>query len=159
MKCYKIDEEWDKVVNMLIGEYTHTIDNKNRLSLPSRFRKVLGKKVVVTRGLDNCLFVYSAGEWKTISEKVSSLGMGHAETRAFARFMLAGATEAEVDSLGRVLIPDYLKQFAGLEDKAICAGVSNRVELWNEARWKTYTSKIQGEADAMAERLGDVGMI
>jgi len=144
---------------MLIGEYTHTIDNKNRLSLPAKFRKELGKEVVVTRGLDNCLFVYSKKEWSLILEKIGGLGMGHADTRGFARFMLAGAVEAPIDQLGRILVPDFLKQFADLKEKVVCAGVSKRLEIWNEASWNKYKQKIQKEADAMAEKLGDVGMI
>ncbi len=144
---------------MLIGEYTHTVDDKKRISLPSKFRKEMGKKIVVTHGLDNCLFIYPISEWKKISQKISSLGMGQADTRGFARFMLAGATEIDVDSLGRILIPDFLRNFAGLATKVVFAGVANRIEIWNEDKWNSYKTKIQKDAGEMAEKLGDIGMI
>src|SRR5262245_5893370 len=99
---------------MLIGEYTHTVDDKKRISLPMRFRKEIGRRVVVTHGLDNCLFLYPLKEWQKISEKLGSLGMGQADTRGFNRFMLAGAVEIEVDSIGRILIPEFLREFAAL---------------------------------------------
>jgi len=144
---------------MLIGEYTHTVDDKKRISLPSKFRKQMGKKVVVTSGLDNCLFMYPLSEWKKISEKLATLGMGQSDTRGFSRFMLAGAIEIDVDSLGRILIPDFLRTFADLKTKVVFTGVVNRVEIWNDTKWTSYKTKIQKQADQMAEKLGDVGMI
>jgi MraZ protein len=142
---------------MLIGEYTHTIDDKNRTSLPAKFRKEVGKKVVVTHGLDNCLFLYPIKEWEKISEKLANLSMGQSNTRGFNRFMLAGATEVDVDSVGRMLIPEYLKKFAVLEGKVVFTGVHNRIELWNESRWTEYKQRIEKEADTLAEKLGEVG--
>jgi len=144
---------------MLIGEYKHTLDPKKRLSLPSKWRKELGKKLVITRGLDNCLFVYPLKEWKTITEKVGQLPLGQADTRSFNRFFLSGAVEAEVDSVGRILVPDYLKQFAGLDTKVVLAGIHDRIEIWDENRWETYKTSIEGEADALAEKLGDIGVL
>lgn len=144
---------------MLIGEYTHTIDSKKRLSLPVKFRKELGKKLVVTRGLEKSLFVYSSSEWEKISLRLAELGMGNSSTRGFNRFMLAGATEVDVDSVGRVLIPDFLKEFAGLKGKVVLAGVGNRVEVWDEHGWNSYKKQIEREADALAEKLGDIGAI
>ena len=142
---------------MLIGEYTHTVDEKKRISLPSKFRKEIGKKVVVTHGLDNCLFMYPIKEWQKISAKLSELGMGQADTRGFNRFMLAGAIEIEVDSIGRILIPDFLRNFAKLEEKVVFAGVHNRIEIWNDKRWSEYKEKIEKQADMMAEKLGQIG--
>lgn len=142
---------------MLIGEYTHTIDDKSRVSLPSKFRKEVGKTVVITHGLDNCLFLYPLDEWKTISEKLGSLAMGQADARGFNRFMLAGAVEAEVDSIGRILIPDFLREFAELTEKVVFAGVHNRVEIWNEKRWTEYKKRIEKQADLLAEKLGEIG--
>ncbi len=142
---------------MLIGEYTHTIDDKNRISLPIKFRKEVGKKVVLTHGLDNCLFLYSLKEWEKISEKLANMSMGQSDTRGFNRFMLAGATEVDVDAVGRMLVPEHLKQFATLDGKAVVTGVHNRIELWNEARWTEYKKKIVAGADALAEKLGEVG--
>jgi MraZ protein len=144
---------------MLIGEYTHTLDPKKRLSLPVRFRKEVGKKVVVTRGLDNCLFVYSLSEWKKIAEKLASLPMGAADTRGFNRFLLSGAVEIDVDSVGRMLIPDFLKDFAGLRSKVVFAGAGTRVEVWDEKIWREYKRRIERQADAMAEKLGEIGVI
>ena len=144
---------------MLIGEYTHTVDDKKRISLPSKFRKEMGKKIVITSGLDNCLFMYPQSEWKLIAGKLSGLGMGQSDTRGFARFMLAGAVEIEVDSLGRILIPDFLRAFADLKNKVVFTGVMNRIEIWNDTKWTAYKERIQKQADEMAEKLGDVGMI
>src|SRR4051812_10807001 len=104
---------------MLIGEYTHSVDDKNRISLPAKFRKEVGRKVVLTHGLDNCLFLYPMKEWEKISEKLANLSMGQSDTRGFNRFMLAGATEVDIDAVGRMLIPEYLREFAGLEEKVI----------------------------------------
>jgi len=144
---------------MLIGEYTHTIDPKKRLSLPSKFRKELGKKVVVTRGLDNCLFIYPNSEWQKVSKKLAELPMGQADTRGFNRFILSGAIEIAIDSLGRILIPDFLRDFASLKNKVVLAGVQSRIEIWDEKKWGEYKSKIERSADDMAEKLGEIGIL
>lgn len=140
---------------MFIGEYLHTLDLKNRLSLPAKFRKDLGRAVVLTRGLDHCLFVYPKKEWAKEAEARALQAGGTAAGRGLARLFLAGAMEADVDSAGRVLIPDYLKSFAHLDTKTIIAGVANRVEIWDESAWKKYTSEIERDADAFAESLGN----
>lgn len=144
---------------MLIGQFTHKIDEKNRLSLPARFRKEIGKQVVITHGLDGCLFVYSTKEWQQFSEKLSSLSMGQADTRAFNRFLLSSAIETQVDASGRILIPDFLRSYAKITDQVIVAGVYNRIELWNEKAWNKYTEQVTKKADQLAEKLGDIGMI
>ena len=144
---------------MLLGEHKHTLDTKKRLSLPSKFRKELGKTVVVTRGLDTSLFVYSLKEWKKFSEKLGELSMGQSDTRAFNRFILGGAVEADIDSAGRILIPDFLKDFAGLDQKVMVIGLSNRVELWDEGKWIAYQSELSNKANILAEKLGEIGMI
>src|SRR3989344_1670684 len=137
---------------MFIGEYTHNIDEKNRFSLPARFRKALGRKVVVTRGKDHCLFLYPSGTWLQISQEVKKLG--HVETDPrFARFTFAGAAEVEIDSLGRILVPEFLREFAdlpagrqGLKNSTIViTGVHDRVEIWNEKRWGAYRKKLESE--------------
>ncbi|MDO8183408.1 MAG: division/cell wall cluster transcriptional repressor MraZ [bacterium] len=143
---------------MLIGEYRHTLDDKKRLAVPATFRKELGKKVVLTRGLDSCLFLYPHKEWQKISEKLATLSMGQADTRSFNRFMFAGAVEAEIDNLGRVLIPDFLKKFAGLGSKVVLAGVNDRIEIWDESRWLDHTGQVEREADRLAEKLGEIGV-
>src|SRR3989344_7580405 len=134
---------------MLIGEYLHTLDGKKRISLPSKFRKEVGRKVVITRGLDASLFMFSQKAWEKIAEKVSGLPVGQADTRGMSRFLLAGAVEMEVDSAGRILIPDFLKNFAGLRSSVVLAGVSDRVEIWNEKTWGTYKRRIEAGADEM----------
>ena len=145
---------------MLIGEYIHTVDEKNRISLPARFRSQVGKRIVITKGLDACLFLYSTKEWEKISEKLSGLSFGQVGSREFSRFIFGSATEVEVDSAGRILIPDFLKKFAGLgEEKVVFAGIYNRVEIWSESRWNTNKTKVEGQADSLAEKLGEIGMI
>lgn len=144
---------------MLIGEYKHTLDPKKRLSLPSKWRKELGKKIVITRGLDNCLFVYPIREWQTITEKVGRLPLGQADTRSFNRFFLSGAVEAEVDKIGRILVPDFLKDFAKLNTKVVLAGIHNRVEIWDEKKWNEYKKIIEDQADSLAEKLGEIGVL
>lgn len=144
---------------MLIGEYIHTLDTKKRLSLPSKFRKEMGKKVVVTRGLDRCLFVYSIKQWDRISEKIAELSMGQADGRSFNRFLLSGAVETDVDAAGRVLIPDFLKDFADLDGRVVVTGVHTRAEIWNEKIWTQYKSRVEKQADVLAEKLGDMGVL
>ena len=144
---------------MLIGEYTHTIDDKNRLSLPAKFRIEIGKKVVLTPGLDSCIFVFSTTEWKKITEKLSESSMLNADSRSFNRFLLGGAVEAEIDSIGRVLIPDFLKGRAKLQSKVAVVGVQTRVELWDEKAWAEYKQVVEKQADSLAEKLSQVGML
>lgn len=144
---------------MLIGEYTHTLDTKKRLSVPSKWRKELGGSVVLTRGLDNCLFVYPLKEWQKITDKIGELPLGQADTRSFNRFFLSGATEVEIDKNGRILVPDFLKDFAKLDSKVVLAGIHNRVEMWDENLWESYKQQIENEADALAEKLGDIGIL
>ena len=144
---------------MLIGEYRHTLDAKKRMSLPVKFRKEMGKEVVMTHGLDKCIFVYTKKEWAKISEELSRLGVGQADKRGFNRFILGGAIETPVDSLGRILVPDFLKDFANLKEKLAVVGVHNRVEIWDDKRWQDYKGKISSQADALAERLGDLGAL
>lgn len=142
---------------MLIGEYTHTIDDKNRISLPSKFRKEVGKKLVATYGLEGCLFLYTTPEWKKISEEIGKLGMLKADTREFNRFMFGGAVELEVDGLGRLLVPEHLREFAKLSEKAVFIGVHKRIEMWNDKRWSDYKKKVVVGADGLAEKLSQTG--
>ena len=138
---------------MFIGEYRHTFDAKNRISLPAKFRKELGRTVSVTRGLDRCLFVYPMSAWKKEAAKLAEYATGSAAGRGLSRLLLSGASEADVDSAGRILVPDYLKSFASLAAKAVVAGVNERVELWDEEAWNAYTATIERDADALAEQL------
>jgi len=144
---------------MLIGEFKHTIDDKSRVSLPSKFRKEVGKKVIVTHGLDNCLFLYTLKEWETIAKQLGSLGMGQADTRGFNRYILASAAEVLVDSVGRILIPENLRQAIGIKNKIVFAGLYNRIEIWEEDAWDKYKAQVVKNADQMAEKLGQIGAI
>ena len=143
---------------MLIGEYNHTLDPKKRLAVPAKLRKELGEKAVLTRGLDNCLFLYPMQEWLRLTEKLSQLPMGQGSTRSFLRLMLAGAVEVELDQLGRILVPDYLKNYAGLSQKVIIAGVYNRLEIWDGAKWESYKAEVEKNTDMIAEKLGELGL-
>jgi len=142
---------------MLIGEFTHSLDDKNRISLPSRFRKEIGKKIVATYGLEQCLFLYTLKEWQKISEEIAKLGMMRSDTREFNRFMFGGAVELEIDSLGRVLVPEHLRTFADLKEKCVFIGVHSRLEMWNEKRWAEYKKKAVSKADSLAEKLSQTG--
>ena len=137
---------------MFLGEYLHTFDPKNRISIPSKFRKDLGRVVVVTRGLDNCLYLYSRKAWEKEARTYAAEVNGSAARRGLARMFLAGSSEVEVDAAGRVLIPEHLKSFASIKDKAIIAGVFERVEIWEEKAWKKYMSEIERDANAFAEK-------
>lgn len=144
---------------MLIGQYTHELDPKKRLTLPAKWRSSLGKKVVVTNGLDGSLFIFPEKQWTEIAEKLASSGFGNADSRSFNRVMLAHAFETDVDAQGRILIPETLKESAGLSSKVVLAGMYSRIEMWDETRWKEYSKKALGEADALAGKLSDLGML
>ncbi|MDD5145400.1 MAG: division/cell wall cluster transcriptional repressor MraZ [Candidatus Pacebacteria bacterium] len=143
---------------MFIGEYSYTIDEKKRLAIPPRLRNVLGKKAVITRGLDQCLFLYPAKEWTILAKKLSQLPLSQADARGFARIMLTGAMEVNIDNLGRILVPDYLKVYAFLTKKVVIAGVYNRIEIWDEIKWKEYKEKTEKEVGDIAERLKELGV-
>ena len=144
---------------MLIGEYQHTLDSKKRLSLPSKFRKEMGRKVVVTRGLDSCLFLFPERAWSSIAQKLQALPFGQQSARGISRFLLAGATEVEIDAVGRILIPDFLKTFAKLRGRVVLAGVSDRVEIWDDKLWTSYKRRMEHAAPEMAQTLGNLGIL
>jgi len=144
---------------MLLGEHRHTLDSKKRLSLPSKFRKELGKKIILTRGFDGSLLIYSLKEWEKLREKLQNLSLGQSDARAFARHLFGGASEIEIDSAGRILVPDFLKEYAELEQGVIVVGLADKVELWSEERWENYQKALREKSDLIAEKLGSVGMI
>jgi MraZ protein len=144
---------------MLIGKYTHDLDPKKRLTLPSKWRTDLGKKVVVTSGLDNSLFVFPLKEWEVVAQKLAQSGLGNQDSRSFNRFILGNAFEIDVDAAGRIVIPDTLKSFARLSEKVVLAGMYSRIELWDEAAWDANIAKVNGEADALASKLNDLGIL
>lgn len=141
---------------MFIGEYNHTIDEKGRLAIPAKFRALLKNGGVVTKGLDNCLFLYTKKEWQQIAERLSSLPFNKANDRALARHFLAGAMDLDFDTQGRLNLPEYLRDFANLKKKVIVAGLYNRLEIWNESAWKTYREKMDKESNTIAEALDAV---
>jgi len=143
---------------VFIGEYNHTIDSKRRIAIPSKFRARFKKGAVVTRGLDNCLFVYPIDTWKEIAEKLGTMPIGERGTRSFVRLVLAGAFEAEVDSQGRILLPESLVLFAGLGKRAVVAGLFNRLEVWDEKRWNNFKKVAEKNQDKIADELGKLGI-
>lgn len=143
---------------MFIGEYTYSIDDKKRLAIPAKFRKLLGEKAVITRGLDQCLFLYTMKDWQALATKLSKLPLSQSDARGFARLMLAGAMECDLDNLGRILIPDYLKNYSGLHKKVVIAGLFDRMEIWDEEKWNEYKRKTETEVGDMAERLKELGV-
>lgn len=143
---------------MFIGEYSHSLDEKGRLAVPKKFRTVLAKGAVVTRGLDNCLFLYTKQEWSKLAEKLAALPFAQANTRAFARLMLAGAMDVDVDGQGRIVLPEYLRTFAGLKKDVVVAGLYNRLEIWDASAWSKYTKQTEAASTAIAEQMNSLGV-
>lgn len=141
---------------MFMGEYSHTIDAKGRLIIPARFREGLGDKFIVTKGLDNCLFVYPLDEWSALEEKLKSLPFTRADARAFVRFFFSGANECELDKQGRILIPANLREYAQLSKEVVVLGVSSRVEIWSKERWDKYNGMAAENFEEIAEKIVDL---
>jgi MraZ protein len=146
------------ITTMFIGEYSHTIDSKKRLAIPSKFRGDLGKKAVVTRGIDSCLTLYPMGEWKSLAKKLENLPSTKIDARGFVRLILSGAVDVTLDKLGRILIPDYLKEYASLKKNVIVIGLSNKIEIWDETKWKQYRQIKEKEIEDMPDRLEELGI-
>lgn len=144
---------------MLIGEHHHTLDDKKRVALPAKFRKELGKKVVVTHGLDRCLALFAPKDWRLHLDKLQKLPLGQADARMLTRFVVGGAMEVEVDKAGRILIPDYQKNFAELKTDVVFVGLEDRVEIWDKALWQEYKTTAGKQADLLAERFGKEGFL
>ena len=154
---------------MLIGEYKHNLDTKRRLAIPSKFRKELEEGLpdgisakagaILTRGLDNCLFIFPSKFWAPFAEMLAGLSMAKQDTRSFARLFLSGAVEVEFDSLGRILIPEHLKKYANLDKSVVVAGLFNRLEIWDEERWNAYRVNLEKNSDTIAEKLGELGIL
>jgi len=143
---------------MFIGEYSHSIDTKGRIAIPVKFRLQLSAGAVVTRGLDNCLWVYPKSEWEKLAEKLATLPISQSDARAFARLMLAGAFDLEIDKQGRIVLPQYLRQYANLKNKAILAGLYNRFEIWDSEIWNKYKKGTEENSSNIAEHLGNLGV-
>lgn len=140
---------------LFLGEFQHTIDDKGRVIVPAKFREGLGKGFIVTRGLDNCLFVYPQEEWKLMEEKLKKLPFTKSDARAFVRFLFSGATDCELDKQGRILLPANLREYAQINRDCVVIGVSNRVEIWSREKWLQYSSQAEESFDDIAEKIVD----
>jgi MraZ protein len=143
---------------MLLGEYNHNLDTKGRMAMPAKFREKLAAGAIITRGIDNCLFVFANAEWEELAKKLMALPLAQANSRAFVRLMMAGATDVELDSQGRILVPDYLRKYAGLKKEVVVAGLYNRIEVWDRDAWSAYKAKTESSSEAIAEKLGELGI-
>lgn len=140
---------------MFMGEYQHSLDEKGRMIIPAKFRDSLGQSFVVTRGLDQCLFVYPKDEWNVMEQKLKSLPLMKSDARAFTRFFFSGATECDLDKQGRVNIPNNLRNHAKLDKDTVVIGVSNRVEIWSKELWEGYALQSEESFNEIAEKLVD----
>ena len=143
---------------MILGQYQHNLDIKGRVAIPAKFRAHLNAGAIITRGLDKSLFVFALKEWEGLVQKLVSLPLAQANSRAFVRLMLAGAADAKLDAQGRILVPDYLREYAGLSRQVIVAGLYNRIEIWDAETWKQYKVKTETASDEIAEKLGELGI-
>lgn len=143
---------------MLIGEYKYNLDQKGRIMVPSKFREKFGISAIVTKGLENCLFVFPKEEWDKVVEKILKLPLSQSNSRAFVRLMLAGAYESSVDGQGRILIPEYLRSYANLNKRVVIVGLYSRIEIWNEKNWEEYKKQSEEQAQDIAENLSNLGI-
>ncbi|HEX6680886.1 MAG TPA: division/cell wall cluster transcriptional repressor MraZ [Gaiellaceae bacterium] len=139
---------------MLVGEYDHTIDDKNRLTLPAKFRQAFSEGLVLSRGIERCLYAYPRSEWEaTVQSRLGELDLFSKEGRVMQRYFFAGAAEAEVDKQGRVMVPSSLGSYAGLGKEVVVAGIHDHLEIWDRAAWRAHLDEIEGSAEDVAERL------
>jgi len=143
---------------MLIGEYRHNLDQKGRVAIPAKFKSKFAEGIVITRGLDNCLFVFPAKEWEKVVESLVKLPISQKDSRAFVRFLLSGAYEGSLDNNGRLLIPEYLRKYAQLKKRVVIVGLYTRLEIWDEKLWDEYEKEREEQAQEIAERLSDLGI-
>ena len=143
---------------MFIGQYEHQLEAKGRLSIPKKFRSRLAIGSVLSQGLDGCLFLYPTAAWEQLVSKLSQLPLTRSDARDFTRAMSFGATEVVTDRLGRILIPDYLRQFSGISKECIIAGAIDRIEIWDKIRYINYTARINSQAETIAEKLSEIGV-
>ncbi len=141
---------------MFLGEYTHTLDDKGRLTLPARWREELGDEVVITRGLDPCLFVFPKSKFEVIAREYDQLGLGKSDARALSRFLFAKATSDALDKQGRIIIPQSLREFASINGEAVIAGANNRIEIWNAQRYREINAELESKIGEMSERIAEV---
>ena len=147
-----------KWVNMFFGEFNHNIDDKGRMSIPARFREDLGDKFYVTKGLDQCLFVFSNDEWQLFQEKLKKLPLTKSEARSFVRFFYAGAMECALDKQGRINLNQNLREHASILKEASVIGVGDRIEIWSRQSWENYNAPDHMNYDDIAERMAELGI-
>lgn len=140
---------------MFMGEFQHSVDDKGRMIIPAKFRDALGSAFVMTRGLDQCLFVYPMSEWAVMEQKLKALSLMKSDARAFTRFFFSGAVECELDKQGRVNIPSNLREHAKLDKDCVVIGVSTRVEVWSKEAWESYSRLSEDSFNEIAEKLVD----
>ncbi|HMQ51631.1 MAG TPA: division/cell wall cluster transcriptional repressor MraZ [Anaerolineae bacterium] len=143
---------------MFLGEFEHSIDDKGRLTIPAKFRDDLEGGLVITRGLDGCLWAYTRGEWEVVSEKISKMPSNNTAARNFARFFFSNAFDSIPDRQGRVLIPQNLRTYAEITNETIVIGVMNRVEIWSPAKWQAVRDQFETNPEAIAEQLQELGI-
>ncbi|GEL79587.1 protein MraZ [Enterococcus sp. DIV1368b] len=146
------------VVSMLMGEFRHNIDAKGRLIVPSKLREELGEQFVLTRGLDGCLFGYPMSEWNELESKLNDMPLAKKDARTFVRFFYSAATECELDKQGRINIPNTLRNYATITKECVIVGVSNRIEIWDEAKWQEFSEAAEENFDEIAENMIDFGL-
>ncbi len=146
------------VHTMLIGEYRHSLDEKGRLTMPSRYRELLGKSFILTKGLDGCLFVYPIQEWQSLLNDIQALPLTNPSARAFVRIFLAGACEPELDKQGRFVISPSLREYASLERELVICGVGSRLEIWSAERWDKYVESASPSFSEIASELVNLGI-
>jgi len=142
---------------MFLGEYQHSLDNKGRIIIPSRFREELGPRFIATKGLDQCIFLYPLEEWKVIEQRIHSLPFTRADVRAFVRLFFSGAAELEIDKQGRSVLPANLRNYAFIEKELVIIGAGSRVEVWSAEKWEEYQSMAASRFEEIAEKLVDLG--
>ena len=142
---------------MFMGEYNHIIDAKGRLIIPARFRELLGEEFILTKGLDGCLSIYPMDAWEAFETKLRALPLTNKNARAFTRFFVAGATNCELDRQGRILVPQTLREFAGLEKEVVLTGNLDRIEIWSKEKWSENCN--YDDMDSIAESMQDMGII
>ncbi|MFQ5575447.1 MAG: division/cell wall cluster transcriptional repressor MraZ [Anaerolineae bacterium] len=144
---------------MFFGQFEHSIDNKGRLTIPAKFKEALAGGVVITRGLDGCLWAFTKEEWRAVSQKIAGLTMANTDARRFTRFIFSGATDAIPDRAGRVVIPQNLQEYAGINGEAVVAGMLNRLEIWNPQRWADEQQTMTEDPETLAAHLADLGIL
>jgi MraZ protein len=143
---------------MFLGEFSHTIDDKGRLTIPAKFRDELESGVVITRGLDGCLWAYGRSEWETLAEKIAQLPTTNQAARNFSRFMFSSAFDSIPDRQGRILLPQNLREYANIQNETVIIGVKNKLEIWSPAKWTEVVTNVEQDTEAIVVQLQDLGI-